>query len=117
VTTTFQVQGPVASAVTYVKRAYGAHGWKFPVRVTRDSLAWSNKNVTMQAKVCGSWRKMLTKTTSSTGRVMFTSTPAKGVNSRTACGVRYTRIPFRFYVSGNYQTKTSHSSVFHIARR
>lgn len=115
VTTTFQVQGPVASAVTYVKRTYGAHGWKFPVKVTRAGHAWPNKNVTMQAKVCGSWRKVLTKTTGSTGRVTFFSTPQKGSGS--ACGVRYTRLPLRFYVAGNYKTKASHSSVFHISRR
>ncbi len=117
VTTTFQVQGPVASAVTYVKRTYGHHGWKFPVKVTRTGHAWSNKNVTMQMKVCGTWRKLLTKTTGSTGRATFFSTPKEGLNSGTICGVRYTRVPIRFYVAGNYKTKASSSSIFHISRR
>ena len=115
--TTLQVQGLAPSAVTYVKRTYGAHGWKFPVKVTRAGRAWPNKNVTIQAKYCGRWRKVLTKTTGSTGRVTFFSTPSKASNSASACGVRYTRIPFRFYVAGNYRTKASHSSVFRITRR
>jgi hypothetical protein len=117
VTTTFQVQGPVASAVTYAKRTYGAHGWKFPVKATSAGRPWANKNVTMQMKICGSWRKVLTKTTGSTGRVTFFSTPKKGFNSGSACGVRYPRLPLRFYVAGNYKTKAAYSSVFRISRR
>lgn len=117
VTTTFEVEGPVASRVSFRKRTYGAHGWKFLVRVTRAGEPWSDKKVTMQAKACGSWRKILTKRTGSTGRVTFTSTPRKGANSGSVCGVRYTRIPLRFYVADNNETRASHSSAFHITRR
>lgn len=117
VSTTFHVRGRAASAVTYVKREYRAHGWKFRVRVTRAGEAWPHKNVTMQTKICGSWRKVLTKTTGSAGRVAFYSTPRKRASSHSACGVRYTRLPFRFFVPGNYKTKASHSSTFRITRR
>jgi hypothetical protein len=116
-TTTFQVQGPAASVVTYAKRKYRAHGWKFPVKVTRAGRPWANKKVTLQMKYCGSWRKVLTKTTGSTGRATFFSTPEKGFNSGSACGVRYPRLPLRFYVAGNLKTKSAYSSVFHISRR
>lgn len=115
--TTLKVQGLASSAVTYVKREYGAHGWKFPVKVTRAGRAWPNKNVTAQMKVCGRWGKLLTKTTGSTGRVTFFVKPKKGWNKGSACGVRYPRLPLRFYVAGNYKTKASYSSVFHVRRR
>lgn len=117
VATTFEVEGPAPSAVAYGKRPYGAHGWKFPVRVTRASEAWPDKKVTMQARVCGTWHKILTKTTNATGRVTFFSTPRAGASSRSACGVRITRLPFRFYVAATAQTKASHSATFRITRR
>jgi hypothetical protein len=117
VSTTFQVQGPAPSKVTFTKRKWGAHGWKFPVKVTRDGQAWANKRVLLQAKVCGGWQKVFAKSTGTTGRVTFTSTPTKRANSSKICGVRATRIPFRFYVAGNNLTQESHSTTFHIHRR
>jgi hypothetical protein len=117
VSTTFQVRGPAASTVTYTKRKWGAHGWKFPVKVTRNDQAWANKRVLLQAKVCGGWHRVFAKSTGSTGRVTFTSKPTKRASSTKICGVRGTRIPFRFYVAGNNLTQASHSSTFHIRRR
>lgn len=117
VSTTFQVTGKSSSAVSYTKKTYRAHGWKFPIKVSRAGRAWPNKSVTMQFKACGGWHKVLTKQANSYGRVTFWSTPSKRWNRSRTCRVLNRKIPFRFYVAGDYRTKASRSTTFHISRR
>ena len=115
----FTVRRPAvaSSKVSYTKQRYLAHGWKFTVRATRADRAWASKAVVMQAKLCGSWNRMFTKRTNSRGRVAFTVNPEAGWNTKRFCGTRGARIPFRFAVVGNVNTRGDVTPTFRVTRR
>lgn len=117
VSASLRVKGPAKSSVTFRKKPYRAHGWKFLVRVARAGKAWSGRSVAIQAKCNGSWYNVKKKTTNRKGRVVFTAEPQAGAGSKRVCGVRLSKLWFRFYVKGNWNTKPDSSKRFHIRRR
>lgn len=106
-----------SSKVTFTKKKYRAHGWKWTAKVTRAGSPWRQKRVVLQAKVCGDWFEMTSGRTNQRGRKSFALTPKAGWNTERFCGVRGARIPFRFVVEGNHNTKSSVSSTFRVTRR
>lgn len=105
------------SSIRIKKTEHGPHGWKVVATVRKNGTAWKHKRTVLQAKMCGSFEKMMAKRTGPRGHAVFVLALEKGWNKEKVCGVKYSHLPFRVHAAKEGKVPAASSRKFHVVRR